>query len=122
MPKFVIDEDMPRSTGKVLMEQGYEVKDIRDHHLRGADDKRIYRFAQDNQAVLITGDLGFSNILDFPIGEHFGIVVSRFPNETSTKELNRQLVERIKGLTEEDVKGNLVIIEPGRTRIRKRRP
>jgi hypothetical protein len=34
MPKFVIDEDMPRSTGAVLKEQGYDVKDIRDYGLR----------------------------------------------------------------------------------------
>jgi len=28
-------------------------------------------------AVLLTGDLAFSNILKFPLGEHFGIVVAR---------------------------------------------
>jgi hypothetical protein len=27
MPKFVIDEDMPRSTGTILKEHGYDVKD-----------------------------------------------------------------------------------------------
>lgn len=43
MPKIVIDEDMPRSTGRVLQECGYEVKDIRDHGLRGADDEQIYK-------------------------------------------------------------------------------
>jgi len=31
MPRFVIDEDMPRSTGKILREHGYDVKDIRDY-------------------------------------------------------------------------------------------
>ncbi|MEW5815850.1 MAG: DUF5615 family PIN-like protein [Spirochaetota bacterium] len=45
MTKFVIDEDMPRSTGKVLKDCSYEVKDIRDYGLRGADDKEIYQFA-----------------------------------------------------------------------------
>ena len=39
MPKFIIDEDMPRSTGKVLKNFGYEIKDIRDFGLRGADDE-----------------------------------------------------------------------------------
>lgn len=42
MPQFVIDEDMPRSTGKILKEQGYDVKDIRDYGLRGAADEEIY--------------------------------------------------------------------------------
>lgn len=42
MPKFVIDEDMARSTGIMLKEHGYDVKDIRDHGLRGAEDEEIY--------------------------------------------------------------------------------
>ncbi|MBI1769872.1 MAG: DUF5615 family PIN-like protein [Bacteroidetes bacterium] len=120
MPRFVIDEDMPRSTGRVLKDCGYEVKDIRDHGLRGADDEMIFRFAQGNQAVLITGDLGFGNILHFPIGSYSGIVVARFPNETTTNEINRQLVERFKELSEEDFKGNLIIIDPGKIRIRRK--
>ena len=121
MPTFAIDEDMPRSTGKVLKETGYEVKDIRDHGLRGADDDKIYQFAQNNQAVLITADLGFGNILRFPIGSHFGIVIARFPNEIPTSEINRQLVARFADLTDADFKGSLLIIEPGKVRIRKPR-
>lgn len=120
MPKFVIDEDMPRSTGKVLKDCGYEVKDIRDHELRGADDEDIFQFAQNNQAVLITGVMGFGNILRFPVGSHFGIVIVHFPNEMPTNEINRQLVERLRDLTEGDFSGNLIIIEPGKVRIRKR--
>ena len=120
MPKFVIDEDMPRSTAGCLRDIGYELMDIRDHGLRGADDERILKFAQDNQVVLISGDMGFSNILHFPIGSHYGIVIAHFPNEISTHEINLQLVKRIKEITGEDIKGNLIVIEPGRIRIRKK--
>ena len=84
MPSFVIDEDMPRSTGRTLEEHGYEVKDIRDYGLRGADDEEVYRFAQKEGAVLLTGDKGFGNLLRFPIGSHFGIVIANFPNEMPT--------------------------------------
>ena len=62
MPKFVIDEDMPRSTGAILKEHGYDVKDVRDYGLRGAEDEEIYEFAQREKAVILTGDRGFSNI------------------------------------------------------------
>jgi predicted nuclease of predicted toxin-antitoxin system len=119
MPKFLIDEDMPRSTAGILREHGYEVKDVRDCGFRGANDEKVYQFAQDNQAVLITGDMGFGNILCFPIGCHFGIVIVHFPNELTTDEINRQLVERFREFTEDDFKGHLIIIEPGKVRIRK---
>ncbi len=39
MPKFVIDEDMPRSTGQILQTKGYTAMDIRDHGLCGAEDE-----------------------------------------------------------------------------------
>ncbi len=118
--RFVIDEDMPRSTGKVLQDAGYEVKDIRDFGLRGAADSKIFTFTQDNHAILITGDMGFSNIISFPLGHHLGIIVAHFPNEMSTKEINKQLVVHLFELSAKDIEGNLVILEPGRIRIRKK--
>ena len=119
MPKFVIDEDMPRSTGIALTEEGCEVKDVRNHGYRGSGDEEIYRFAQDEKAILLTGDLGFSNILKFPLGQHFGIVVARFPNEIPPREMNKDIVVNLRDLGDEDFKGNLIILEPGRIRIRR---
>jgi predicted nuclease of predicted toxin-antitoxin system len=120
MPKFVIDEDMPRSTGGILKQRGYDVRDIRDHGLRGAKDEEIYEFAQREQAVILTGDRGFGNILRFPLGRHFGIVIAHFPKEMSTMEINRLLIESLEALSEDDFKGNLIIIEPGKIRIRRK--
>ena len=122
MPRFVVDEDMPRSTGVALVKEGYEVKHIRDHGHRGADDKQIYDFARKEEAILLTGDLGFINILKFPLGEHFGIVVARFPNEMSPHNINEEIVRSFKDLDENDFRGNLIILEPGRIRIRRTNP
>ena len=38
MARFVTDEDMPRSTGRALVEKGYEMKDVRHHGCRGLGD------------------------------------------------------------------------------------
>ncbi|MEW5815851.1 MAG: DUF5615 family PIN-like protein [Spirochaetota bacterium] len=81
--------------------------------------KRFINLLKNNQAVLITSDMGFGNILHFPIGSHFGIVIAHFPNEMPTNEINRQLIERFRDFTDDDFKGNLIIIEPGKVRIRK---
>ena len=120
MPKFVIDEDMPCSTGRILKQRGYDIRDIRDYGLRGAEDEEIYEFAQREKAVILTGDRGFGNILRFPLGKHFGIVVAHFPNKMLTMEINRHLIERFEDLLEDDFKGNLIIIEPGKIRIRRK--
>lgn len=120
MLKFVIDEDMPRSTARVLKAKGYEVLDVRDFGLRGESDDEIYKFAQKEKAVILTGDLGFGNLLHFPVGSHSGIVIAHFPNEVSTSELNNQIIKTFETLTEIDFKGNLIIIEPGKVRIRRK--
>ena len=64
--------------------------------------------------------MGFGNILHFPLGHHFGIVIAHFPNEMTTNEINRKVVERFRELTEDDFKGNLIIIEPDKIRIKKK--
>ncbi len=119
MPRFVIDEDMPRSTGVALVEEGYEVKDVRDHGRRGSSDDEVYRFAQEEKAILLTGDLGFGNILKFLPGHHFGIVVARFPNEMPPREINKEILAAFRDLRDNDFKGNLIILEPARIRIRR---
>ena len=120
MLKFVIDEDMPRSTAKILRARGFEALDVRDCGLRGKSDEEIFEFAQREKAVVLTGDMGFGNLLHFPVGTHFGIVIAHFPNEVSTSELNNQIINRFDILNEADFKGNLIILEPGRIRIRRK--
>ena len=119
MSAFVIDEDMPRSTGPALAARGYPVKDIRDFGLRGADDGTVFQFAQTHRAVLLTGDLGFSNPIRFPLGRHCGIVIARFPNELSTAEVNRHLLDQLTTVTDEEYSGHVIIVEVGRIRIRR---
>ena len=119
MPKFVIDEDMPRSTAKLLLSNGFEALDVRDYGLRGKDDEKIFEFAQTNRAVLLSGDLGFGNLLHFPVGIHSGIFITHFPNEITSSELNNQIIKTVLSLEEDDFSGNLIILEPGKLRIRR---
>jgi predicted nuclease of predicted toxin-antitoxin system len=120
MPKFLVDEDIPRSTTKVLQAKGYQVLDVRDCGLRGENDEHIFSFAQKEKAVLLTGDLGFGNLLSFPVGRHAGIVIVHFPNEISIPELNNQIIKAFDTLTEKDFDRNLIVLEPGKIRIRRK--
>jgi predicted nuclease of predicted toxin-antitoxin system len=120
MPKFLVDEDMPRSTARTLRDKGYDVMDVRDCGLRGKRDQEVFAFAQRNDAVLITGDREFGNIAHFRIGSHAGIVIAHYPNEMSPAEINKQIIEAFAQLTESDTKGNLVILDPGKIRIRRK--
>jgi len=116
---FVIDEDVHRSVAEPLQELGHRVLDVRDHGLRGASDAEVFAFAQEHKAALLTGDLDFANLLAFPLGSHHGILVVRFPNEMSTQKINEELLRELRGLEDEEIEGSLIILEPGRMRIRR---
>ncbi|MBN2544011.1 DUF5615 family PIN-like protein [bacterium] len=120
MIRFVIDEDMQRSIGFLLEKNGYEVMDIRDFGLRGKSDEEIFKFAQLNNAIILTGDRGFGNILRFPLGQHYGIVVANFPNEIPTDEINNRILVCLKELEITDFWGNLIIIEKSKLRIKRK--
>lgn len=117
----VIDEDLHRSLGNILSNLGFTVFDVRDHGLRGSDDREVFAFAQKHQAVLFSADLGFSNTLTFPLGTHYGICILRFPNEASSRTINVDVKKLLAKLSPSDHRGNLVILSPGKLRIRRGR-
>lgn len=97
----------------------YRALDVRDEGLRGRSDADVFAYAQERDASLITADKGFTNVLSFPLGTHAGLIVLRIPNELPTIEVNRQLLRALAGLEGEELQGLLVIVEVGRTRIRR---
>jgi len=118
--RFLIDEDMHRSIAIVLQELGHDVLDSRDVGLRGKSDQAIFKYAQEHQAVILTADLDFGDTVEFPLGGHYGIVLIRFPNEMSTTKINEQVRENFASLKDQEVPGNLIVISPGKVRIRKK--
>ncbi|OGY49286.1 MAG: hypothetical protein A3D39_00460 [Candidatus Buchananbacteria bacterium RIFCSPHIGHO2_02_FULL_39_17] len=116
----VIDEDLHRSLADVLKQLGFQIFDVRDHGLRGQSDEKVYAFAQKKKAVLFSADLGFSNILSFPIGTHQSIVILRFPNEMPTEEINRLVFKVLLQIKKEDYTENLIILSPKKIRIRRK--
>ena len=119
MATIVVDEDMHRSVAAPLKRLGHQVLDVRDHGLRGAPDREVFAFAQRQGAALLTGELGFANLLAFPLGTHQGIIVARFPNELSTRRINEEILRELAGVKDEEIAGSLIILEPGRIRIRR---
>jgi len=119
MPRFLIDEDLPRSLARLLREAGFSVEDVRDVGLRGRSDDDVFRYATSNSLTLLTGDLGFANILRFPLGTHSGIIVARFPNELPAARLDQVILEGLRSLSDEGFPGSLAILEPGRVRLRR---
>jgi len=92
--------------------------DVRDVGLRGKSDKEVILFTKQNKAVLFSGDWDFANILTFPPQEYYGIVILDFPNEVSPRFIARETRKALSKIPFNKFRGNLIIIEAGRIRMR----
>jgi predicted nuclease of predicted toxin-antitoxin system len=119
--RVLVDEDLPRSLAEALQSVGIEAHHVLDLGLRGASDDRIYARAIADDWVLLTADLGFGNTVRFPLMDRPGIIIARFPNEIATSTLNTTIAGALRELEDAEVRGALVLIEPGRVRIRRPR-
>ena len=121
MARFLIDEDMSRSLARAIRSVGIEAVDVRDVGLRGRPDAEVFQYAVAHSMVLISADMGFANTLQFLPSSHVGMVIARFPNEVPTTTVNTALRDAIKEMSDADLAGNTVIVEPGRIRMRRKR-
>lgn len=118
--RFLIDEDLPRSTGNLMRKYGHQAIDVRDIGLRGAKDSQIASYAQREGLCLVTGDFDFSDIRNYPPAQYMGIIVLGIPRDATAK----FILNLLEGFLKQDklaseLHRKLVIIEEGRIRIRK---
>jgi predicted nuclease of predicted toxin-antitoxin system len=119
MGRFLIDESMPRSTTTLLRQAGYYAEDVRDIGLRGSTDEAVYAYAQAHRLTLVTADKDFANVLRFPPGTHWGIIVVRVPDDQPTAVLLEELRRALAEQAGQPLDGLLLVVERGRTRVRR---
>jgi len=115
--RFITDEDVPRSTARVLRDAGFDAVDVRDVGLRGKSDDEVFRCAQEENRLIITCDMGFSNILNFPPSENHGILVVRIPDSEPIDVFNREALHAVQEVGD-NLSRHPAIIEVGRVRLR----
>lgn len=119
MARLLVDEALPRALVRHLKAAGYEVEDVRDLGLRGQPDDRIFEEAQQRSAVLISPDLGFTNIFRFPPRSHQGLVILRLPNFLPVSRVAEVVLRSLREIPLTALARTIVIVEPTRTRVRR---
>lgn len=117
--RFLVDEDLPLSICDSLRQFGHEACDIRNLGMRGAKDWQVADYARKHELCLLTGDLDFANIRNYPPQDYAGLVVLKVPKTVSPAYI-RQLLESF--LQRKDLvgrmNGKLAIVGPAQVRIR----
>lgn len=119
MAHFLIDASLPKPTADTMRAHGHGATDVRDIGLGTAKDVDIAAHAKANQLVLVSADLDFANIVQYPPADYTGIVVIR-PPDNATRAVVLALVEQLLQTADvvANLPGRLAIVEPGRIRLR----
>jgi len=119
--RFLVDEDLPRSLADLIRSQGHEAIDVRDTELRGATDETIAAYARDSGLCIVTGDLGFADVRNYPPSKYNGLIVLRLPRTATAGQILKLMEGFFESKEITDVlSGKLAIVEFGRVRIRER--
>lgn len=117
--RFLLDANLPRMAVDAVRQAGHEVEFARDIGLGNASDEAIAARARDTGAVLVTRDLDFADVRQYPPEHYEGIVVLRLADDAVASEIAaavRRFVSAGDFLWE--LRGRLAIVEGDRVRFR----
>jgi len=115
--RFKVDENLHPDAADLLRSAGHDAMTVFDQGLRGHPDEDIATIRQREQRAIVTLDLDFSNIRQYPPENYSGIVVLRLDHKGPRSVLSA-LTRILPLLATEPLVGRLWIVEERRVRIR----
>lgn len=116
--RILLDYCVPRRYLRLLRTWGHQAELMSDYIAPDAADPDVIGLAGRLDAVLLTIDLDFANILDYPPSQYGGIVVMRYIAADEAN-VDHMLKTALDDLTRDDLRGTLIIVTPKRYRIRR---
>jgi predicted nuclease of predicted toxin-antitoxin system len=116
--RIKLHENMPVRISAALNAMGNDVETVYSEGLSGAKNDVVWAASQDEQRLLITRDLDFSDIRRFQPGLHHGIILARL--RTPGREvLFQRIVELYKTEDIEKWAGCFVVVTDHKIRIQR---
>jgi predicted nuclease of predicted toxin-antitoxin system len=113
---ILLDNCVPRRYLKLIQGWGYDTIELRSIQPEDTPDSQVIVEAKRLNAVLLTVDLDFSNVLNYPPQAYSGIVVMRYDasQEGALDETLRLALQEQTPLT-----GLLIVVSQGKYRVRR---
>lgn len=118
--RFLIDADLSPTVAYALEAAGHDCVYVPDVFAPRTADPVIAVYARQESRCIITRDFGFSDIRRYVPRDHHGIVVLTVPPEGGSRyifDLVREVIMHV-AESQQSLTGKLLIVEPGRIRIR----
>lgn len=117
--RFLVDADLSPRLAAIFAEYGHDSVHVYDETSSSAPDPQIAALANRTGRCIVTADFDFANVLDYPPRLFKGIVVLTLPygvGPVYIEAIVRHFLDRLPSLS--PIEGKLVIVEPGRIRVR----
>ena len=114
---ILLDHCVPRRYLALLSEWGYQAQIITAYSPADASGTQVINLAQQHDAVLLTFDLDFANVLQYPPINYAGVIVVRSAAEDEAL-VDETLKAALDDLYRDNLRQALVIVSAGRYRVR----
>lgn len=115
--KIKLDENLGTRGMELLAADGHDVCTVAIQHLTSATDEELAKKCFSEDRALVTLDLDFSNPFRFPPENSSGIAVLRGPARLTAEDLETLMRTLAIALRNQQLSGNLWIVEKGRVRV-----
>src|SRR4051794_4183120 len=115
---ILVDQCVPRKFLRLLNDWGYQTYSVTEYIAANSSDQDVIALAQKLDAVLLTIDLDFANVIDYPPANYQGIIVARYEIHDEVL-LTSTLKQMLTTLYRDELRASLIIVEPKRYRVRK---
>ena len=118
--RFFVDHCVPESIATTLEAKGHEVLRLRNQMATDAPDADVIKRAQSLDAVLLSLNGDFSDIVRYPPVKYEGIVSIQVKNRPEVlDQITKRLTTYLSTHPEREYyRGKLLLVEPHRIRIR----
>jgi predicted nuclease of predicted toxin-antitoxin system len=117
---ILLDQNVPYSVAVWLHAKrlNWTVKHVKDLGFEGQSDDFLYRWAQQEKAIVITFDEDFADYRLYPLGRHCGVIRLRVWPTTIERTIEA-LESLLSQLPAEEWTKSLIIIDNQKIRVRK---
>ena len=115
--RFKMDENLHADAAALFRQNGHDAMTIEEQLMQGSNDQRVGEVCCQEGRILVTMDLDFANIRNYPPENYPGIIVLRLASQARAYVL-RILNNVLNMLQNETVAGCLWIVEEHQIRVR----
>ena len=119
--RFFTDHCVPNSVIQILRDAGHEVHILREHIPRNSDDPDVIATAQELDAILVSLNGDFADIVTYPPANYKGIIALQVRNHPEViPALMQRLLDYLADHPDmSSYEGQLLLVEAHRIRVRK---